>query len=168
MSRPWRVGVVGSSFGGNVHVPAFAAQGDFEVVAIASPARAGEVARERKIPHAFASLEAMLDEVELDVVSVASPPFDHKPSVLAALARGKHVLCEKPFGLNVADCEEMLATAERAGTVCALAHEFRYIPAAQAIKELIENGHLGALRELESTWLNAGYRYASERAPSWW
>ena len=129
-----RVGVVGSSFGGKVHVPAFRAQGTFDVVALASPRSAAEVAAGLKIPHAFDSTEAMLDGVELDVVSVASPPFDHLPSVLAALARGKHVLCEKPFGLSVAECEEMLAASERAGTVCALAHEFRYVPARIAVR----------------------------------
>ena len=67
--------------------------------------------------------------VELDVVSVASPPFDHHRSVLAALAAGKHVLCEKPFALDVAQAEEMDAARERAGTVCALAFEFRYVAA---------------------------------------
>jgi predicted dehydrogenase len=85
---PLRVGVVGSGFGGAVHVPAFRAQGRFEVVAIASPSRAADVARERKVPHAFASAHEMLDAVDLDVVSVASPPFDHLASVLAALDRG--------------------------------------------------------------------------------
>jgi predicted dehydrogenase len=163
-----RVGIVGSSFGGSVHVPAFRAQGAFEVVALASPGRAAEVARERSIPHAFASLEEMLAGVELDVVSIASPPFDHKPAVLAALARGKAVLCEKPFGLSVADCEEMVAAARVAGTVCALAHEFRYTPVSLAIKELIVNEHLGALRELEATWLISRLRAQIERAPSWW
>lgn len=163
-----RVGVVGSSFGGSVHVPAFRAQGDFEVVAIASPTRASDVARERKIPQAFATLREMLDAVDLDVVAVASPPFDHRDAVLLALERGKHVLCEKPFALNVAQAEELLAASERAGTVCALAHEFRYTPSRFAIKELIDNGHLGALREIEATVLMTFLRADVERAPSWW
>jgi predicted dehydrogenase len=168
VSKPLRVGIVGSGFGGIVHAPAYRAQGRFEVVAIASPNRADDVAKERDIPYAFTSVGEMLAGVDLDVVSVASPPFDHKASVLAALAHGKHVLCEKPFGLNVADCEEMLAAAERAGTVCAIAHEFRYTPARVAMKELIENKHLGELREIESTILNSGLRADSERANSWW
>jgi predicted dehydrogenase len=168
VSATHRVGIVGSSFGGSVHVPAFRAQGTFDVVALASPARAAAVAKERSIPNAFGSLEEMLDGVELDVVSVASPPFAHKAAVLAALARGKHVVCEKPFGLSVADCEEMVAAARAAGTVCALAHEFRYTPVTLAIKELIDNGHLGALRELEATWLISRFRAQSERPPSWW
>ena len=166
--KPLRVGVVGASFGGVVHVPAFKAQGRFDVVAIASPNRAAEVARERNVPHAFASTAEMLDGVELDVVSVASPPFDHLPSVTAALARGKHVLCEKPFGLNVAECEEMLAAAQRAGTVCAIAHEFRYVTTRIAVHELVQNGHLGALREIELHLFATRLRAGAERPNSWW
>ncbi len=163
-----RVGIVGTGFGALVHVPAFRAQGRFDVVAIASPNRADDVARERKIPHAFRTAAEMLAAVDVDVVAVASPPFDHHVSVLAALERGKHVLCEKPFGLNVAECEEMVAAAARAGTVCAIAHEFRYTPVRQAMKELIDNAHLGALREIEVTTLLSNLRADVERAPSWW
>ncbi len=164
-----RVGIVGSGFGGTVHAPAYALHPRFEVVAIASPTNAERVARERKIPNAFRSVGEMLAGVELDVVSVASPPFDHHPSVLAALAAGKHVLCEKPFALNVAQAQEMLAAAERAGTANALAFEFRYVPAVRAVKELIDNGHVGALRELEVARLGRELRAANAgRARGWW
>ena len=164
-----RVGIVGAGFGGAVHAPAYALHPRFEVVAIASPASAERVARERKIPHAFASVEEMLAGVELDVVSVASPPFDHHRSVLAALAAGKHVLCEKPFALNVAQAEEMVAASERAGHGRALAFEFRYVPAVIAIKELIDNGHVGALREIEVARLSRELLERNTgRARGWW
>jgi predicted dehydrogenase len=164
-----RVGIVGSGFGGAVHAPAYALHPRFEVVAIASPSSAARVARERKIAHAFRSTEEMLAGVELDVVSVASPPFDHHRSVLAALAAGKHVLCEKPFALTVAEADEMLAASERAGTAAALAFEFRYVPAIIAIKELIDNGHLGALREIEVARLSRELlERNTNRGASWW
>jgi predicted dehydrogenase len=160
---------VGSGFGGAVHAPAYALHPRFEVVAIASPSSAARVARERKIAHAFRSTEEMLAGVELDVVSVASPPFDHHRSVLAALAAGKHVLCEKPFALTVAEADEMLAASERAGTAAALAFEFRYVPAIIAIKELIDNGHLGALREIEVARLSRELlERNTNRGASWW
>jgi predicted dehydrogenase len=164
-----RVGIVGSGFGGAVHAPAYALHPRFEPVAIASPASAARVAKERRIPHAFQSVEEMLAGVELDVVSVASPPFDHHRSVLAALAAGKHVLCEKPFALNVAQAEEMVAARERAGTVGALAFEFRYVPALIAMKELIENEHMGALREIEVARLSSDLlERSTERPRGWW
>ena len=163
-----RVGIVGSGFGGAVHAPAYALHPRFEVVAIASPTSAERVARERKIPHAFQSVEEMLAGVKLDVVSVASPPFDHHRSVLAALAAGKHVLCEKPFALNVAQAEEMVAAAKRAGSVCAVAHEFRYTPSRFAVRELIENGHLGTPRAIELEWSGTFLRPDGTRPNSWW
>jgi predicted dehydrogenase len=164
-----KVGIVGSGFGAAVHAPAYALQPRFEVVAIASPTSAERVARERKIPHAFPTVEAMLAGVELDVVSVASPPFDHHRSVLAALAAGKHVLCEKPFALTVAQAEEMVALTERAGTATALAFEFRYLPAVRALGELIENGHLGALREIEVARLGRDLlERETRRERGWW
>jgi predicted dehydrogenase len=164
-----RVGVVGASFGAAVHVPAFQAQGRFEVVAIASPNRAAEVADARRIPHAFTSFEEMLSGVELDVVSISTPPYLHRAPVLAALAAGKHVLCEKPFALSVTEAEEMCTAEARApGSVCAIAHEFRYTPSRQALKELVVNGHLGPLRAIESTFFARMLRADSERPDSWW
>jgi predicted dehydrogenase len=164
-----KVGIVGSGFGGAVHAPAYALHPRFEVVAIASPTSAERVARERKIPHAFPSVEAMLAGVELDVVSVASPPFDHHRSVLAALAAGKNVLCEKPFALTVAQAEEMAALAARAGTATALAFEFRYLPTVRALAELVENGHLGALREIEVARLGRELlERETRRERGWW
>jgi predicted dehydrogenase len=163
-----RVGVLGASFGGMVHVPAFAAQGRFEVVAIASPNRAAEVAKVRKIPKAYATLDEMLADSELDVLSVATPPFEHRGPVIAALQRGLHVLCEKPFGLNVAEAEEMLNASREAGTVCAIAHEFRYVPSRIAVRELVANAHLGPLRALEVLWFSAMLHDAGSRPNSWW
>ena len=149
-----RVGIVGSGFGAKVHAPAYALHPRFEPVALASPNRAEKIAAERRIPHAFRTVDEMLANVDLDVVSVASPPFDHHASVMAALRAGKHVLCEKPMALTVAQAEEMTAAAGRAGTVCAIAFEFRYVPAVAALRELAENRHLGALREIEVTRLS--------------
>jgi predicted dehydrogenase len=165
----YRVGIVGSAFGGTVHAPAFALHPQFEVVAIASPANAERVARERKIPHAFPSVDAMLAGTELDVISVASPPFDHLPSVLAALAAGKHVLCEKPFALSVAEAEELVAAAQRAGTACAIAHEFRYCAAPIALHEMREHQHLERLREIEVTSFREMLRADNPNPRSaWW
>ena len=135
----YRVGIVGSGFGGTVHAPAYTLHPAFEAFAIASPNRAAAIAAERNIPHAFASIEAMLAAVgdQLDVISVASPPFDHHRSVMAALDARKHVLCEKPFALDLVQAEEMAAAAQIAGVATALAFEFRYIPAPRTLRRLV-------------------------------
>jgi predicted dehydrogenase len=168
VNKRWRVGIVGSGFGAAVHLPAFRAQGAFDVVALASPNRAESIAKEQAVPHSFALLSEMLDGVELDVVSIATPPYDHLPAVIACLERGKNVLCEKPFALSVAEAEQMQDAALRARTVCAIAHEFRYTPSRLAMHELIDNGHLGALREIEYTVFYKMLRAHVERRNNWW
>ncbi|HEX5275871.1 MAG TPA: Gfo/Idh/MocA family oxidoreductase [Candidatus Rubrimentiphilum sp.] len=164
----YRVGIVGGGFGVRGHLPAFAAHPQFEVVAIASPHSAKAVAKERKIPHAFENCEAMLGGCELDVVSIASPPFTHHPDVLASISAGKHVICEKPFALSVAQAQEMLAAAQKAKTATAVMHEFRWVPQRFALKELIANGHLSPLRELEITHLARMLRLENKRKNTWW
>jgi predicted dehydrogenase len=165
----YRVGIVGSGFGGRVHAPAFRLHPQFEVVAIASPTNSARVAAERKIPHAFDSLDALLAGVEVDVVSVASPPFDHHASVMRALAAGKHVLCEKPFALNLAQAQEMADAARVAGTACAIAHEFRYCPAEASLRALLNDGKVTGVRQIEVTRFGNELRAASMRErSSWW
>jgi predicted dehydrogenase len=163
-----RVAVIGSGFGGAVHAPAFARHERFEVVALASPRSAETVARERGIPAAYSSWEEMLERERPDVVSVAAPPFAHHDAVLAALSHGAHVLCEKPFALSVAQAGVMARAAAASGKACAVAHEFRYTPHHRALKELIANGHLGALRHLELTVLTPRVHSGANVPRSWW
>ena len=166
--RTYRVGIVGSGFGVKVHLPAFAAHARFEVVALASPNRAAEVARERDIPHAFASCAEMIAGCDMDVISIAAPPFTHYDDVLAACAAGKHVLCEKPFALTVAQAEGMRDAGAAAGTACGVVHEFRWVPERMAVKELIANGHIAPLREIEITQLAGWLRENGDRPRGWW
>lgn len=164
----YKVGIIGAGFGVRAHLPAFSAHSDFEVVALASPQSAQRIAADRGIPNAFATCEQLLQHCDVDVVSIAAPPFTHHDDVIAALAAGKHVICEKPFALNVGQAEEMLAAAQRAGTATALMHEFRWVPQRLAVKELIDNNHLSPLREIEITQLSNRLRADVERPRSWW
>jgi predicted dehydrogenase len=163
-----RIGIVGAGFGATAHLPALQNHPRFEVVAIASPSSAARIAQEAKVPHAFTSCAAMLEGCELDAVTVASPPFTHRDDVLATLASGKHVLCEKPFALNVAQAREMCEAADLAGAVCGVSHEFRFVPQLAALEELARNGHLGALRDIEATVLRSNLRASEHRPRSWW
>lgn len=166
--KTYRVGISGAGFGVKAHLPALLAHPRFEVVAIASPSSAKTIARERNIPHAFSSAAEMVEGCELDCVVVASPPFAHRDDVFAALDARKHVLCEKPFALNVEEAEEMLAASQDAQTACGLAHEFRFVPQRMAIKQLVENRHLTPLREIEITQLATFLRREGRRTRGWW
>jgi predicted dehydrogenase len=167
----YRVGIVGSGFGGRVHAPAFTLHPQFEPVAIASPNNAQKVATERKIPNAFASLDAMLAKMgsEIDVISIASPPYEHYRDVMTAIAAGKHVLCEKPESSRLTEAEEMTAAVKKAGVAGAMTFEYRYNPALQALKELIVNGHMPKVRLIEVSRFGTEMRADNARPPSsWW
>ena len=163
-----RTGIVGAGFGAYAHLPALVAHPGFDVVAIASPSRAAGIAKERNVPHAFASCAEMLAGCELDAVVIAAPPFTHHDDVLASLAAAKHVLCEKPFALSVGQAQEMVEARKRAGTACGVAHEFRFVPQRMALKQLVANAHLKPLREIEITHLAGTLRTSGDRKRSWW
>jgi predicted dehydrogenase len=166
--KTYRIGIAGAGFGVHAHLPALLAHKRFEVLALASPHSAARVARERGIPHHFKSCAEMVAGVELDAVTVASPPFAHKEDVLAALKARKHIVCEKPFAMTLADAEAMLAAAESAGTACGVAHEFRFVPQAQALKELVANHHLDPLRDVEITSLRPPLHRGRRLTRGWW
>ena len=163
----YRVGIVGAGFAEKAHLPSYIAHPAFEVVGIASPHSAKRIAKERGIA-GFENLEQMLKGVELDVVSVASPPFAHHDDVLSALAQRKHVLCEKPFTLRLNQASQLVAAAKMAGTACGVMHEFRWVPQRQALKELIANDHLSPMREIEVTQLASFLRAEADRTGNWW
>jgi predicted dehydrogenase len=167
-NKRYRIGIVGAGFGVRAHLPALRNHSRFEVVAIASPRSAGEVARRESISQAFRSCAEMLAGSELDAVTVASPPFAHYEDVLAALGARKHVICEKPFALSVADARAMLTASREAETACGVAHEFRFVPEAIALKELVTNGHLNPLRNIEITLLRSSLRRHERRPRGWW
>lgn len=167
--KRYRVGIVGAGFGATAHLPALTNHPRFEVVAIASPSSAAEVARRSNIPHAFRSSSDMLAGCELEAVIVASPPFAHRDDVLAALAARKHVLAEKPFALCVEEARAMCEAANTAGTACGVSHEFRFVPETAALKELVVNHHLGPLRNIEITLLRSTLRRQErDRSRGWW
>lgn len=142
-----RVGIVGTGFGARVQVPGFRAAG-FEVTAIcsANPTRARAAAEQARIPAAADTVDDLVGRDDVDVVCVTSPPALHREHTLAALAAGKHVICEKPMARDTGEAREMLAAAERAGVVHAIDHEFRYTPARSKVKELLEARAIGEMR----------------------
>jgi len=164
-----RVGVIGTGFGAEVQIPAFQAHPRVEMVAVTSgtPGRAREVAGRFEIPQAFDDYRDMVAKADLDLVSITSPPETHHPAALAALARGRHVLCEKPMALNAAQAAEMLREAERQGVTHVLDHELRFNPNRRKIKRLIEERFIGAPRHALITVVGTG-RADATRPWTWW
>jgi predicted dehydrogenase len=146
MAEPIRIGVAGVGFGATVHIPAFQSEG-MEVVAVCSRRRerAEQTADRFGIPEAYIDFDQMLDEADLDAVSIVTPPALHHEMAMTALGAGLHVICEKPFALNQKQAREMWQKAEASGRTAMIAHEFRFASARMRAKELIEEGYIGKL-----------------------
>ncbi len=83
-------------------------------------------------------------------VVIATPPSTHKDLVEAALQHGKHVLCEKPLTLSLADAQALIALSKRQQRCIAVGHILRYHPAIQKIRSLLAQGYIGRLHTIES------------------
>lgn len=89
---------------------------------------------------------------DIDVIDIATPTYLHRDMAVAAAEAGKHIFCEKPFALTVAEAEAMLSAAERAGVVHYLNHNYRRCPAVRLAKRLIDDGKLGRLYHWRGTY----------------
>lgn len=149
------VGVIGTGFGRAVHIPAFLAIPGVRVAGVASrdPERARQVAAEYGLPRHFATWQELIEYPEVQAVSIATPPRFHEEMALAALAKGKAVLCEKPLALNAEQTRRMVDAAQDAGLANMVDFEFRAIPAWRLAKDLIDSGELGTLRHVNVSWI---------------
>jgi predicted dehydrogenase len=105
--------------------------------------KARESAAEFKIPHAFDSLQALCACPEVDAVFIATPNACHLQDVLTAVSAGKPVLCEKPMGMNAAECRQMVEAARQAGVLLGVAQVFRFEDSTARLREQIAAGEIG-------------------------
>jgi predicted dehydrogenase len=94
----------------------------------------------------FTDWRSMIAESDVDAVDICLPTEFHCEATLLALARGQHVLVEKPMALTKGDCAEMLAAAERAGKTLMVAHVLRFWPEYVAMRRFVDNRELGEVR----------------------
>jgi predicted dehydrogenase len=134
-----RVGVVGSGFwAGMVHLPVLQRVADFEVIGVASAsyAKAQAAATKFRLPHAYHDYFELLQDPSIDVVDICAPNYLHAEIALAALERGKDVICIKPLATSLDDAITMVEAAESAGRKLFYAENVPFIPALCRLKEL--------------------------------
>ena len=143
-----RVGIVGASgWAGASHLPALAELAQFTVTAVATTnqASADRAAAAHGVPLAFADAGALAAHPEVDLVVVSVRAAEHAKPVRAALAAGKHVLCEWPLGVDGAEAEDLARAAEAAGVVHAVNLQGHHSPDARFVADLIAGGAIGRL-----------------------
>lgn len=135
-------------------IPAIAESRNGSLAAIASRDgdRAFEVAATYGIRQALGSYEALLASPDVEAVYIPLPTAQHAEWTLKAIAAGKHVLCEKPMGMNQGEIAQIEAAAEAAGVVVAEAFMVTYHPQWLTVRDLIGAGAIGQLRQVESSF----------------
>jgi predicted dehydrogenase len=129
-------------------IPAMRACQECEIAAMASRdlAKATNAARQCGIPRAYGSYEELLDDPEIDVIYNPLPNHLHVPWSIRAAEAGKHVLCEKPIGLNAAEARQLIDARDRARVKIGEAFMVRTHPRWLRVREIIREGRLGELR----------------------
>jgi predicted dehydrogenase len=152
-----RLAVIGCGGFGLFALQHFAQVGGVKLVAMAGTHRPAALAAARRfgIPD-VEDVAALLRRDDVDLVYIATPPFLHHAQALAALEAGKHVICEKPLALTVAQADEMVAAARRNGRLLVANLMQRYNPLFDAVRQLIRSRVLGDF--LHATFEN----YASD------
>jgi predicted dehydrogenase len=149
-----RVGIVGSGFIGRVHArSARLAGGHLVAVAASSPESAEAAAADLSAERAAGSAEELVASPDIDVVHVCTPNHLHRPLAEAALSAGKHVVCEKPLGLDVAEAEALAAAARESGRQAGVPFVYRFYPTVREAHERVSRGELGTIRLLHGTYL---------------
>lgn len=167
-TTPMRIGVIGVGFGTVVQIPGFQSEGvDVAAVCARRQERVDKAAADFNIPAAYTDYRKMLQEADIDAVSIVTPPALHHEMAIAALDAGKHVICEKPFAMDQGQAREMWQEAEATGLTAMVSHEFRFAPARAYVKELLEQGYVGDLRFVNTT-LFAGPTQARGPRPMAW
>jgi predicted dehydrogenase len=146
--------VVGTGFIGVIHVEALRRLG-VQVHGVVGSSRDRAVARSRELglPPAYDSFEAMLADRRVEVVHITSPNHLHHEQATAALAAGKHVVCEKPLAMTSKESAELLELAEASGHVHAVNFNVRFYPLCQHLRGLIAEGGLGEVRLVSGHYL---------------
>jgi predicted dehydrogenase len=149
-----RVGVAGAGFIGVVHAQAARLAGARLVgVAASSADRAREAADALGAERGFADAESLVVDPDIDVVHICTPNHLHAPLAHAALAAGKHVICEKPLAVDAAQAAELVRAADAAGVVAAVPYVYRFYPLVREARARVASGAVGSLRLIHGCYL---------------
>lgn len=153
------VGIVGGGYMGKAHSVAMVAVGavfntplrpSLEVICTTSEAGAAAKARQFGFKRSTSDWRVLVDDPAVEAIVIASPQETHHDIALAAFARGKHVLCEKPLGLGLEQSQSMLDAAEKSGCIHMAGFNYIRTPASQLARQMIERGEIGEITFLRA------------------
>ncbi|GIX05941.1 MAG: oxidoreductase [Candidatus Poribacteria bacterium] len=145
--EPIRFGIVGCGVVAPTHAVALDGIVEAKLIAVADASRnrAETFAKEFRVPRVYNDYRELLQDPEIDAVTICTPHHLHAPIAIAAAQHGKHVLVEKPMATSLEDADRMIAACERAGVRLGVVFQHRFDPAVRYVKRLVEEGDLGRI-----------------------
>jgi len=151
----FKVGVIGTGFIGPAHVEALSRLSNTQVVALAECS--DEIARSKAdmlgIEKHYGDYRQLLDDDEIRSVHICSPNYLHFEMAKAALVAGKHVICEKPLAISVAQAEELVDLAKKKGLVNTVNFNIRYYPLMRQVRTMVQKGDVGDILAVQGSYL---------------
>jgi predicted dehydrogenase len=165
--EPYKIGILGCGNRSKAHIAALNGVAEIEIAALCDVVPHKMDRREALIkkggkPRHYTDLERMLRQKDLDAVAVVLPNHLHKLGTIAALQAGKHVLCEKPMALTVADCNEMIAVSERTQRAIQIGTQRRHSPRYKKAVETIRNSSVGRILSSDINSYRGDWRVPAE------
>ena len=148
------IGIIGGGYMGKAHSVAMAAvasvfdtalRPSLEVICTTTEQGAADKASAFGFKRSTSNWRMLVDDPAIAAIVIASPQATHREIVLVALARKKHVLCEKPLGVSLAESQEMLKAAEASGCIHMVGGNYARTPATQLARQMIAAGELGEI-----------------------
>ena len=141
------VGVIGAGFIGPVHIEALRRLGYVQVAALADNNQelANAKARQFYVPKGYGDFTDLINDPNVDCVHITTPNSLHYPMAKAAIAAGKHLLCDKPLAMTSVQSGELVRLAKEAGVVAAIHFNLRFYPLIQQVRAMVERGELGEI-----------------------
>ncbi|MHB0876703.1 MAG: Gfo/Idh/MocA family protein [Anaerolineae bacterium] len=169
------IGIIGYGFIGRVHAASYqsvpwlypgAPRPKLIAVSTATSASATKAQDEAGFPVATTDFRELLRRDDVQAISCCTPNDAHREVLLAAIAAGKHVYCDKPLALNLEQSTEVAAAARQGKGVYQMTFQYRFVPAMMRARQMIREGFLGQPFSFRAAYLHAGY-VDPKRAMSW-
>jgi predicted dehydrogenase len=168
--EPYKIGILGCGNRSKAHIAALNGVAEIEIAALCDVVPHKMDQREALIkgkmpsprPRHYTDLEKMVQQEDLDAVAVVLPNHLHKLGTIAALQAGKHVFCEKPMALTVADCNEMIAVSERTQRAVQIGTQRRHSTRYKKAVEAIRNSSVGRILSSDINSYRGDWRVPAE------
>jgi predicted dehydrogenase len=167
MAQGIRVGIIGAGWPGHKHAEGYKAAGGFELSAVADlfPGRRKKLVETFGNLREYAEAQDLLNDIQVDAVSLCLPTALHFPVALAALKAGKHVLCETPPAMSAGEARKLSSAATKAAKVLMYACQRRFGGFEQAARQAVDKGYIGNVYQVRAAWMRSR---STPAGSGWW